>query len=280
MVDAASTASLRARRALPGTGAGRPDLDMALRDCDAALRARPGSATFFDSRGIGHRQGDPANAISNSSNPISGQSETIRHDAVSTGILLFDNLIDSAGRSVLSLFDKEREMDNPLITSSWVVVRIGLVLNRLFLAMVVIGLVASRVFAIGLARFLADARPGVDAASELIGLRFEMAIGIVMAIATDRLLAALARIIASARLGDPFDAANALRLRTIGWALLVLQSLDIAGMLLGRLCPSLGSAAPDTGISVGGWVAVLMVFVLGRVFAAGAAMRADLDGTI
>jgi hypothetical protein len=42
----------------------------------------------------------------------------------------------------------------------------------------------------------------------------------------------------------------------------------------------MGSAAPNGDISIGGWIAVLMVFVLARVFAAGSAMRDDLEGTI
>jgi hypothetical protein len=42
----------------------------------------------------------------------------------------------------------------------------------------------------------------------------------------------------------------------------------------------MGSAAPDVTFSPGGWIAVLMVFVLSRVFAAGSAMKDDLEGTV
>lgn len=66
----------------------------------------------------------------------------------------------------------------------------------------------------------------------------------------------------------------------IGWALIVLQLLDIASILLDRRFPSLGSAAPNGDVSIGGWMAVLMAFVLSRVFAAGSAMRDDLEGTV
>jgi hypothetical protein len=75
-------------------------------------------------------------------------------------------------------------------------------------------------------------------------------------------------------------AVNARRLRTIGWALLGLQLLDFPGALIGRCYPSLGPAAPDVTFSPGGWIAVLMVFVLSRVFAAGSAMKDDLEGTV
>ena len=138
----------------------------------------------------------------------------------------------------------------------------------------------SWLLATNFAGFLIASRPGVDAASELAGLRLEMLIGIVMAVATDRLLTALGQMIDSARAGDPFIAVNSQRLRAIGWSLLVLQLLDILGLLLCKLFPSLGPAAPNVDFSPGGWVAVLMVFILSRVFAAGAAMRDELEGTI
>ena len=36
----------------------------------------------------------------------------------------------------------------------------------------------------------------------------------------------------------------------------------------------------DAGFSTSGWLAVLLTFVLARVFAAGTLMREDLDGTV
>jgi len=36
----------------------------------------------------------------------------------------------------------------------------------------------------------------------------------------------------------------------------------------------------DAGFSINGWVAVLLTFVLARVFAVGAHMREDLEGTV
>jgi len=74
-------------------------------------------------------------------------------------------------------------------------------------------------------------------------------------------------IVTSADTGDPFNVANARRLRTIGWALLVLQLLDIPAAVVSRVYPSLGTASHPGDFSAGGWVAVLMVFVLSVVFA-------------
>ena len=127
---------------------------------------------------------------------------------------------------------------------------------------------------------LVKADPGVDVAAAFLGVRLLMLIGVAMMIATDRLLVPLSSIVASAGQGDPFVAANAARLRQIGWALLALQMLDLPCALLARFWPSLGSAAPIGDVSVGGWLATLMVFVLARVFATGSAMRDDLAGTV
>jgi hypothetical protein len=167
-----------------------------------------------------------------------------------------------------------------LIKGSRLVVRIAIALNRLFFLAVVVGLLLSWIFPAQFVALLLQPSPGTDVQSALTGVRLLMLLGVAMAVATDRLLAPLAQIIASAGAGDPFISANARRLQTIGWALLALQLLDIPGALLERFFPSLGSAAPDVTFSPGGWIAVLMVFVLSRVFAAGSAMRDDLEGTV
>jgi hypothetical protein len=167
-----------------------------------------------------------------------------------------------------------------LIKGSRLVVRIAIVLNRLFLLAVVVGLLLSWIFPAQFVALLLQPSPGTDVGSALTGVRLLMLLGVAMAVVTDRLLAALAQIIASAGAGDPFISANARRLQTIGWTLLTLQLLDIPGALLEKFFPSLGSAAPDVTFSPGGWIAVLMVFVLSRVFAAGSAMRDDLEGTV
>jgi hypothetical protein len=167
-----------------------------------------------------------------------------------------------------------------LIKGSRLVVRMAIVLNRLFLLAVIVGLLLSWIFPAQFVALLLQPSPGTDVRSAMTGVRLLMLLGVAMAVVTDRLLAALAQIIASAGAGDPFISANARRLQTIGWALLALQLLDIPGALLEKFFPALGSAAPDVTFSPGGWIAVLMVFVLSRVFAAGSAMRDDLEGTV
>lgn len=107
-----------------------------------------------------------------------------------------------------------------------------------------------------------------------------MFLGVALAVGSYVLLRTLGRIIATVSEGDPFVAANAARLRTIGWSLLFLQLLDLPAALIAHAFPSLGAAAPESGVSPGGWLAVLMTFVLAQVFEAGARMRDDLEGTV
>ena len=167
-----------------------------------------------------------------------------------------------------------------LTHSAQFVVRLTWIANRLFLLAVISGLAASLVFGAQFASLVGQWLPVTDIESAMMGMRLLMLLGIAMAVATDRLLATLADIIVTASAGDPFIAANAHRLQKIGWCLLALQLCEIPGILIGRYFPAMGSAAPDGDISIGGWISVLMVFVLARVFAAGSAMRDDLEGTV
>ena len=91
----------------------------------------------------------------------------------------------------------------------------------------------------------------------------------------------LLAIVETVRAGDPFVAANAARLQAIAWALLALQLL---GIVIGAIGKAISTPAHpvhlDAGFSIAGWLAVLLTFVLARVFAEGALMREDLEGTV
>lgn len=117
--------------------------------------------------------------------------------------------------------------------------------------------------------------------------RFVMALRVaaVLGLATMPLyLIILRRLLAmveTVRAGHPFVAANASRLQAIAWALVGLQLLGIA---IGAIGESVSTPARpvdlDAGFSIAGWLAVLLTFLLARVFAEGARMREDLEGTI
>ena len=89
------------------------------------------------------------------------------------------------------------------------------------------------------------------------------------------------RLVMGLRAGDPFVASNADRLQTIAWVLLALQILSviIAGIADAVAMPG-HPIDIDAGFSINGWLAVLLAFVLARVFAEGARMRDDLEGTV
>ncbi len=169
---------------------------------------------------------------------------------------------------------------NALVRSSVVAVRIASLANQCFLLAVVLGLFASWLLAGQFTTMLLGTDTGADLSARTIGMRYEMVLGLVMAGVIYLLLRALGEMIGTVSLGDPFITANATRLRRIGWCLLALQLLELPASIIARAFPSLGSAAPDAGVSPGGWIAVLMVFVLARIFVAGASMRDDLEGTV
>jgi hypothetical protein len=70
-------------------------------------------------------------------------------------------------------------------------------------------------------------------------------------------------------------------LQAIAWVLLALQCL---GVVVGAINKGISTPAHpvhlDAGGSLSGWLGVLLVFVLARVFAEGARMRDDLEGTV
>ena len=123
--------------------------------------------------------------------------------------------------------------------------------------------------------------PSPDADRLVLGLRSIAVLGLVAIpvnyVALKRLLA----IVETVRTGDPFVAANADRLQTIAWALFALQVLSI---IIGAIARTISSPAHpihmDAGFSVNGWLAVLLTFLLARVFAQGTLMRDDLEGTV
>jgi hypothetical protein len=126
-----------------------------------------------------------------------------------------------------------------------------------------------------------DLVPSPEADRLIVGLHAIAVLGLVAialnAIALKRLLA----IVETVRTGDPFVAANANRLQAIAWALLALQVLSLAVAAIARAIST--PAHPldlDAGFSVAGWLAVLLTFLLARVFAEGTLMREDLEGTV
>lgn len=123
--------------------------------------------------------------------------------------------------------------------------------------------------------------PSPDTDRLILGLRLVAAIGLAAVPVNHMILKRLKAMIGTVRGGDPFVAANAGRLQTIAWAMLALQLMSLVIGVIGKSVST--PAHPlhfDAGFSTSGWLAVLLTFVLARVFAEGAAMRDELDGTV
>jgi hypothetical protein len=158
--------------------------------------------------------------------------------------------------------------------------RVVIVLNWLFGAAILALLIATMV-----AKHWTMTALGVPSSPDdwplTMGMRAIAALGLVAIPLNYVVLKRLLAIVQTVRSGDPFVAANADRLQAIAWVLLALQLLSLTIGAIGNAIST--PAHPlhlDAGMSISGWLAVLLTFVLARVFAKGSQMREDIEGTV
>ena len=169
---------------------------------------------------------------------------------------------------------------SPALPIAWITLRILIVVNWLsgaaILALLIATIVAEQWTFAALGITPASAIP-----SMIMGLRAIAVLGLVAIPLNNVVLTRLLAIVGTVRRGDPFVAANAARLHAIAWALLALQLLSL---IIGGIGEAISTPAHplhlDAGFSTSGWLAVLLTFILARVFAEGASMREDLEGTV
>lgn len=126
-----------------------------------------------------------------------------------------------------------------------------------------------------------ELRPSPEASRLVMGLRMIAVLGLVAIPINHAILKRLLAIVETVRARDPFVAANARRLQSIAWALLTLQLLSLVIAAIAKTVAIPGQPLHlDAGFSINGWLAVLLTFLLARVFAEGALMREDLEGTV
>jgi len=104
--------------------------------------------------------------------------------------------------------------------------------------------------------------------------------GLPMFAAVHVMLSRLLAMVETVRAGDPFVPENAVRMRTIAWCLLVVQLFELACGIFIAILSRAGADIGDWDPSLSGWVAVLLLFVLARVFEEGARIRADLEAMV
>ncbi|MGA9422570.1 MAG: DUF2975 domain-containing protein [Rhodanobacteraceae bacterium] len=163
---------------------------------------------------------------------------------------------------------------------AYVGLRILIVLNWIYGAIVLailVGMFAAEQWtmtALGVA-------PSAQSGSLIMGMRVIAVLGLAAVPLNLAVLRRLVAMVQTVRAGDPFVAANAERLQAIAWFLLGQQILSLVIGLVGKSVST--PAHPlhlDAGFSPSGWLAVILTFVLARVFAEGTTMRTDLEGTV
>ena len=172
-----------------------------------------------------------------------------------------------------------RASSSPALPIAYVMLRILVIANWLMA-----GAILTLLLALPNERWIMSAfhlSPSPDAARLVMGLRAVAVLGLAAIPLHYVVLKRLLAIIETVREGDPFVASNAHRLQTIAKALLALQLLSIVIGAIGKAVSTPAHPVDlDAGFSISGWLAVLLTFLLARVFAEGTLMRDDLQGTV
>ena len=120
-----------------------------------------------------------------------------------------------------------------------------------------------------------------SAARLVMGLRAIAVLGLAAVPLNHVVLKRLLAILKTVRGGEPFVAVNASRLQTIAW---VMIALNLLSMVIGAIANAVSTPAHplhlDAGFSINGWLAVVLTFVLARVFAEGSLRRRDVEGAV
>lgn len=109
------------------------------------------------------------------------------------------------------------------------------------------------------------------------GLRAIIVVGLIGAAIVQSILRRLLAIVDTVRVGDPFILDNARRLDVIAWSVAALEGLRL---VVATIAATVWEAGQIDAFSFAPWLSVLLLFVLAGVFAHGAQMRADLEGTV
>ncbi len=157
-----------------------------------------------------------------------------------------------------------------------VLIRLNQIMGFLILSLLVASFVAEEwvMEALGL-----GAGPG--RVSVINAGRAIMVIGICAIPLAHVVLTRLEAIVGTVDAGDPFVPLNAARLQTIAWTMLGLEFLH---MIVGAIAAAVSTEEQpldvEWNLSITRWLAVLLCFVLARVFEQGTRMRDDLEGTV
>ena len=152
-------------------------------------------------------------------------------------------------------------------------------LNVLFGFLILALFVASVIWGGPVMRAL-GVRPAADSAALILGMRAIMCLGILAVPIAHIVYTRLLAVVETVKTGDPFVVENAVRLQTIAWAVVGLEILHVAVAIIARASAGTQKLGIAWSFSVTRMLAILLLFVLARVFAEGARMRDELAATV
>ena len=165
------------------------------------------------------------------------------------------------------------------LAASRVLLKILRVFNLGMGLMLVLAVPATFLFEPQFFEFFSKRPPRIDSSWLMPVLRAWMVLALPMIAAVHVSLSRLLDVVETVRSGDPFVPENATRLNTIAWCALFIQLLELAFGVMAATLNAAGSNI-EWQFSLTGWVAVVLLFVLARVFEEGTQMRADLKTMI
>jgi hypothetical protein len=180
-------------------------------------------------------------------------------------------------------FRNKFQSNDPLLLAAKLIVGFGI--GFMIFAMVMLGIGFGAVATVQRADIIAEFAK-VGAPKNMIWL---LAVALALAFAVlslgVRFLQELFGIIDSVGTGDPFAPENGARLNRMGWVALGGQGVALALKGVVKVLEPYAIKAGRTfdlqfDLDMSGVLLVLILFILARVFRHGAAMRADLEGTV
>jgi hypothetical protein len=172
--------------------------------------------------------------------------------------------------------------DKPLAISRAVLralIKLNVLVGFVVLAMLIASLAAwplMRVFGV---------QPTADGATQILGMRGLTFIGVLALLLLHVVYTRLLAIVETVKAGEPFAAENAVRVQTIAWSFIGLELLHIGvhivlAIVAARSVAGMQDHDNDYHFSVTRTLAILLLFVLARVFDQGARMRDELAATV
>lgn len=163
---------------------------------------------------------------------------------------------------------------------SWRAISFLLLANWLYAAFI-IGILVALLAAPDATMTVLGVRENVDRGPIYLGFRLVAVLGLAGAAVMHRLLHCIRAVVATVSEGDPFVPENATRLERLAVYTLLLEVLHLA---VGAVASAASTPEQpfdiDWSFSFTPWLAVLLLFVLARVFREGSRLRAELEGVV